>query len=126
MFNLNPLKSVLIYYLNILGIGSLLVSSYLRRSKKYKIGPICIFSAKCFALAIPITCQTFHENGNTVHISAVLGICSFIGSVEMFYPLYDIFIVTVAMLCDWWHQCINKMCRYMYIKKYLYLHSSSL
>ena len=89
--------------------------------------PICMFSAKCTVLAIPLTCQTFHEHGNTVHITAhVLGICSFIGSVEMFYPLYDIFIVTAAMLCDWRHQRINKMCRYVYIKKYLYLHSSSL
>ena len=34
----------------------------------------------------------------------MLGICSFIGSVEMLYPLYDIFIVTAAMLCDWRHQ----------------------
>ena len=125
MLNFNPLKSI--KNLNILGIGSLLVSSYLRRSKKYKMCPICMFSAKCTVLAILITCQTFHENVNTVHITAhVLGIGSFIGSVEMFYPLYDIFFVTAAMLCDWRHQRINKMCRYVYIKKYLYLHSSSL
>ena len=57
--------------LNILGISSLLVSSYLGKSKKYKIDRISIFSAKCTDLAIPVICQTFHENGTTVHISAM-------------------------------------------------------
>jgi hypothetical protein len=56
---------------NTLGISSLLVSSYLGRSKKYKIDWICVFSAKCTDLAIPVICQTFHENGTTVHISAM-------------------------------------------------------
>jgi hypothetical protein len=52
--------------------------------------------------------------------SMLLGKCSFIGSVEMFYPppfilfFNYLFKVTAAILCDWRHQCINKMCRNMY------------
>ena len=60
------------------------------------------------------------------HFSYVLlGKCSFIGSIEMFYyPPFSFFLnylfkVTAAVLCDWRHQCINKMCRNMYIDRQL-------